>query len=92
MLQLTFSSAFLVVTGLLGISFYHLLKVNPGIRLDQRMLVMVKLTDPDLRTVEDLQQFFSHIRDQLLLHTRRTSGCDLLLCAAGRAQHQRLPY
>ncbi len=66
MLQLTFSAAFLVVTGLLGVSFYRLLNVNPGIQLDHRLLVMVKPTDPDLKTVEALQQFFSRIKEQFL--------------------------
>ena len=65
-LQLTFSAAFLVVTGLLGASFYRLLNVNPGILLDHRVLVTVTPTDPDLITAENPQQFFSGIREQLL--------------------------
>jgi putative ABC transport system permease protein len=65
-LQLTFSAAFLVVTGLLGASFYRLLNVKPGILLDHRVLVTVTPTDPDLKAAKDHQQFFSGIREQLL--------------------------
>jgi putative ABC transport system permease protein len=65
-LQLAFSSAFLVVTGLLAMSFYRLLNVDLGFRLDQNMIVSVAPTDPDLRTVETLQQFYSQLQEQLL--------------------------
>ncbi|MGB9123207.1 MAG: ABC transporter permease [Candidatus Angelobacter sp.] len=65
-LQLAFSSGFLVVMALLAISFYHLLNVDLGIRLDHRLLVSVTPTDPGLKTEGVLQQFYSHIREQLL--------------------------
>src|SRR5487761_221121 len=65
-LQLAFSAGFLVVTGLLGVSFYRLLNVDPGIRLDHRLVVMVRSTDPGLKTVDAKQQFYSSIEEQLL--------------------------
>lgn len=65
-LQLAFSASFLLVTGLLGVSFYRLLRVDPGIRLDHRLGVWVMPTDPDLKTEDALRQFYLGIEEKLL--------------------------
>lgn len=66
MLQLAFSAAFLVVTGLLGVSLYRLLNVDPGMQLDHRLIVMLKPADSNLKTADALRVFFSRIEEQLL--------------------------
>jgi putative ABC transport system permease protein len=64
-LQLGFSATFLVVAGLLGISLYRLLNVDPGIQMDHRLVVIVKPSDIDLKTADALQLFFMQINEQL---------------------------
>lgn len=65
-LQLAFSFAFLVVATLLAISLYNLLNVDLGFRLDHRLFVSVLPTDPNLKSETQLEQFYSHIQEQLL--------------------------
>lgn len=64
-LQLAFSSAFLVVAALLGMSLYSLLNVDLGFRLDHRLLVSAVPTDPVLKDEAALRQFYTHIQEQL---------------------------
>lgn len=63
-LQLMFSSAFLVMTTLLGISFYQLLNADLGMRLDHRLLVSVAAADSTLRD-DGRKQFYFGIQQQL---------------------------
>jgi len=66
-LQLVFSSAFLVVAGLFGVSMYRLMTVDLGFQLDHRLFVEVNPTDSALiKNADALKQFYSRIREQLL--------------------------
>lgn len=65
-LQLAVSAALLVVTGLLGVSLYRLLNVDPGMQLDHRLVVIVKPADSHLKTAEAFHVFFSRIQEELL--------------------------
>ena len=64
-LQLAFSTTFLVVTGLLGVSLYRLLNVRPGFQIDHRLVVMIRPNDSYFST-EELRIFYSRVEMNLL--------------------------
>lgn len=65
-LQLAVSATLLVVTGLLGVSLYRLLNIDPGMQLDHRLVLILKPTDSDLKTADALQGFVSRIEERVL--------------------------
>lgn len=66
-LQLVFSSAFLVVAGLFGMSMYRLMTVDLGFQLDHRLFVEINPSaSARTKNADALKQFYSHIRQQLL--------------------------
>lgn len=63
-LQLALSSAFLVMTALLGISFYHLLNAPLGFQSDHRLLVSASATDSMLKE-DALKQLYFGLQEKL---------------------------
>lgn len=64
-LQLAFTAAFLITTGLFGISLYRLLDIHPGLMLDHRMVLGLKPTDANLRTAQAFHTLFLHVQREL---------------------------
>jgi putative ABC transport system permease protein len=64
-LQLVFSGAFLVVTGMFGLSLQRLLSVDPGIQTDHRFVVVLRPADSTLKAPA-LNAFYSGIGSNLV--------------------------